>query len=69
MGRTSVIKGAARKSPSVVWSVATCARWVWCSDPASGLARAKEASAEGARRVFARLYVLWAGEVGVVSMS
>ena len=36
----------------------------------SGLARAKEACAEGARRVFARHYPsTWTGEVGVFSVS
>ena len=36
----------------------------------SGLAGVKEACAEGARRVFARLYSSsWAGEAGVVSVS
>ena len=34
------------------------------------MARAKEACAEGARRVFARLYPsIWTGEVGVFSVS
>ena len=34
LSSTSVIQGAARKSPLGVWFVVTCARWVWCSGPA-----------------------------------